>query len=188
MRSKIIVLTLLMLSGGFAVHAQMVAAKTNMLYGVGTLTPNLGVEIGLNEKSSLDLSAGLNLWNLDEEKKWIHFLFQPEYRYWTCEKFNGHFYGIHGIFARYNVGGIKIPTLFEKDLRYEGYAYGGGISYGYHWMLSPAFGVEFNIGVGVAYLTYDSFNCMKCGDLQENASKFYFGPTKAGISLTYIIK
>ena len=73
--------------------AQKVAVKTNLLYG-GTATPNLQLEFGLSKKSTLDVGAGLNWFDFSDNKKFKHLLVQPEYRYWFCESFNGHFLGL----------------------------------------------------------------------------------------------
>ena len=189
---------MLLLCLGFTVQAQKVAVKTNLLYGAGTLTPNLGLELGLGKRTTLDLSAGYNPWNREgsdtDNKKWVHFLVQPEFRYWLCERFNGHFFGVHGLYGQYNVGSIEIPSLFggdplmDKAFRYEGSAYGGGLSYGYNWMWSKRWGMEFTVGVGAVHFEYDKHDCEKCGDQISKGSKTYFGPTKAGISLVFLIK
>ena len=68
--------------------AQKVAIKTNLLYGA-TTTPNLQLEFGLGKKSTLDVGAGLNWFDYNDNKKFKHLLVQPEYRYWFCESFNG---------------------------------------------------------------------------------------------------
>ena len=188
----------LLLACGWSLHAQKMAVKTNLLYGAGTLTPNLGVEFGLGKRTTLDISGGYNPWNLDgtptDNKKWVHYLVQPEFRYWLCERFNGHFFGVHGLFGEYNVGGIEIPSLFggdalmDKNFRYDGTVYGGGLSYGYNWMWSKRWGMEFTLGIGAAYFEYDKYGCDMCADQVGTGSKFYFGPTKAGISLVFLIK
>ncbi len=175
------------------VHGQgTVAVKTNLLYGAGTLTPNLGAEVGLGRRTTLDLSVGYNPWNLhgsaDDNRKLVHLLVEPELRYWLCERFNGHFFGAHALFAHYNVGGYDVPLLFERQYRYEGHAYGGGVSYGYHWMWSARFGVEFELGAGVAQMRYYKYDCPKCGRYAGTYNKTYFGPTKAGITLIFMIK
>ncbi len=174
------------------VQSQDIAVKTNLLYGAGTLTPNLGVEWGIGKKETLDLSAGYNPWNLNgsyqNNRKLVHLLIEPELRYWTCQRFNGHFFGIHGLYSRYNIGGYDIPGLFDADYRYQGDAIGGGLSYGYHWALSKHWGMEFNIGLGAVWMTYDKYDCPKCGDKVGKFHNTYLGPTKAGISLIYIIK
>ena len=87
-------------------YAQKVAVKTNLLYDA-TTTMNLGLEIGLGKKWSLDLSGNYNPWKFDDETRLRHWGVQPELRYWLCEKFNGHFLGLHGHYAKYNVGGMS---------------------------------------------------------------------------------
>lgn len=187
-----ILLMLVCLGSIASARAQQVAVKTNLLYGAGTLTPNLGVEIGLGKRTTLDLRGSYNPWNLKgsetDNKKLVHWIVQPEFRYWLCQKFNGHFFGVHALYAQYNVGGHDVPMLFDKEFRYEGNAIGGGISYGYHLMLGKRWGAEFNAGVGVAAMKYDKYDCPKCGDKVGTFDKTYFGPTKAGITLIYLIK
>ena len=172
------------------------AVKINLLYGLGTLTPNLGFEIGLGGRSTLNLTGSYNPWKLDDtsgdNKKLAHWLASAEYRFWTCQRFNGHFIGVHGFYGEYNIAGRKIPMLFEKNsdqYRYKGNIIGAGVSYGYHWMIGKNWNVEFNLGVGYGYMTYDKFQCPRCGDkLESDVKRNYFGVTKAGISLVYMIK
>lgn len=71
-------------------HLPAFAIKTNALYWA-TTTPNLGFEIGLSDKFTLDLSGNYNPWTFSDSKKLKHWLVQPELRFWTCERFNGHF-------------------------------------------------------------------------------------------------
>lgn len=168
-----------------------VSIKTNLLYAA-TLTPNLGIEFGLGKKATLELSGGNNRWKRDgdedDNKKLVHWTIKTEARYWLCERFNGHFFGAHLFYSKYNIGGYKIPMLFDKEYRYEGDAFGAGVSYGYHWMWSKRWGMEFNLGVGVASLDYKKKDCEKCGSTVGDYKKTYFGPTSAGIKLMFIIK
>jgi hypothetical protein len=132
-----------------------------------------------------------NPWSFSGNKKLKHFLIQPELRYWSCEPFNGHFWGIHAGYARYNIGGIKLPFFPEQKLettRYQGNLYGVGLSYGYQWILSPRWNFEATIGLGYAYLDYTAYKCQSCGNELYNKDKHYLGPTKMGLSLIYIIK
>lgn len=166
------------------------AIKTNLLYW-STLTPNIAIEFGLGNRTSLDLTASYNPWNLKgdyvDNKKIVHWIIRPEFRYWLCERFNGHFFGLHAFYWQYNVGGNEIPMMFEKDYRYEGNAFGAGISYGYHLALAKRWGLEFNIGAGVAFMDYTKKDCIKCGQEVGQYKKNYFGPTSAGIKLVFMI-
>ena len=50
------------------VKAQDVAIKTNLLYDA-TATVNVGVEVGVAPKWTIDISGNLNAWNIDEDTK-----------------------------------------------------------------------------------------------------------------------
>lgn len=173
------------------VSAQKIAIKTNLLYDV-TTTMNLGVEIGLADRWTLDVSANYNPWTLNKEsnRKIKHYLVQPEARYWLCEKFNGHFFGLNAGFSQYNIGATKIPFVKNSDkYRYEGWATGVGLSYGYSMILGGKWNMEFTVGAGLVYTRYDKYNCVNCGKrIENNVSKTFFAPTKLGITLIYMIK
>lgn len=173
--------------------AQKVAVKTNLLYDA-TSTINLGAEFGLAPKWTLDVSANYNPWTFSKNKKWQHWLVQPEARYWFCNKMMGHFVGFHLIGGSYNVGNINadfkfLGTNFSKlkDYRYEGWFVGAGIAYGYTWALSKHWNFEAEIGVGYTYSQSDQFECAECGEkLDDNKPHNYVGPTKAALNLVYV--
>lgn len=169
------------------------AVKTNLLYAAATLTPNLAVEFGLGRRSTVELSGSWNQWNRkgdrESNKKLNHYIIRPEYRYWLCERFTGHFVGADLFFGQYNIGQYDVPLIgFKKERRYEGYGWGGGIVYGYHLPFGKRWGLEFHLGVGVAQLEYDEYDCTVCVREYEKKSKTYVGPTRAGISLVFMIK
>ena len=136
---KFVLLLLLgtMLGAGSAV-AQKVAVKTNIPYWA-TTTPNLGFEFGLGARTTLDISGGYNFWTLNREanRKIKHFVVMPEVRWWLCERFNGHFFGLHAGYTEYNISNVRIPfrPASSKDHRYQGWGAGVGISYGYSWII-----------------------------------------------------
>jgi hypothetical protein len=150
------------------------------------------VETVAGKKGTFNFTAGYNPWRLngngENNRKLVHLRLEPEYRYWLWERFNGHFLGVNAFYASYNISGRNVPFLFDEEYRYDGLAYGMGISYGFHWMINAAWGVETYVGVGAARLSYDRFDCLKCSIFLNHTNETYFGPTKAGISLIYIIK
>ena len=94
MVKRIVCTVLAGLGLGAAAYSQQIAVKTNGLYWL-TTTPNVGVEVALNNKFTFDLSAAYNPWTFKDDKKMKFWLIQPEARYWLCEKFEGHFVGVH---------------------------------------------------------------------------------------------
>lgn len=177
MKKIIILIGACLLGNVTGTFAQNVDVKTNALYWFAT-TPNLGVEVALSNKVTLDISGAYNPWTFRNDKKMHFWLIQPEARYWLCEKFEGHFIGIHAHAAQY-FGGFS-----EK--RYDGYLAGGGFTYGYNWILSPHWNLEAAIGVGYARLWYKQSPRIPCIKCYKNMHKNYFGPTKASLSFVYL--
>ncbi|MBF0647208.1 DUF3575 domain-containing protein [Dysgonomonas sp. GY75] len=164
-----------------------ITVNSNLLYDV-TTNLNLGVEIRTGDRYTLKLPVTYNPWEYGTNKLYRFILVQPEFRRWLCESFNGHFFGIHALYAHYDIGGIGIPYSGMKGYRYQGDAYGAGISYGYQFYLSPRWNLELSAGIGYAYLDYDKYECRECVKYAGHLQKNYWGPTQAGITLIYIIK
>lgn len=172
-------------------QAQKVAVKTNLVSD-GLLSPNLGLEIGLAPKWTLNASGQLNLWSADGHK-WRHWLVQPEARYWLCHRFQGHFLGVHAIGGEFNFGNLDLPVKFLgsdfhklKNERYEGWGVGAGIGYGYDWIINRHWNLEAEIGIGWIHARYDAYPCAFCGTKLGSGHHNYFGPTKVAINLEYL--
>ncbi len=181
--------------------AQKVAVKTNTLYWA-TTTPNIGFEFAMAPRWTFEIAGGYNPWILNKENnvKAKHFLVTPEFRYWFCESFLGHFIGINGNYTMFNVSGILIPEVFYKEesngyfldqlqhARSQGWAVGAGLTYGYSCPISRRWNLEFTLGLGWWYTEYDRFESRTCGLFQESMAKHAFGPTDLGLSFVYLIK
>ncbi|MGI6862092.1 DUF3575 domain-containing protein [Bacteroides sp. KG156] len=175
-----------------AVKGQNVALKTNLLYDA-TATFNLGVEFGVAPKWTIDLSGNYNPFTFSHSRKWKHWLVQPEARYWFCDRFAGHFIGFHALGGQYNFANLKNDVrLFGTDFsqltdhRLQGWFAGGGVAYGYSWVLGRRWNLELEIGLGYVYTKYDKFKCEGCGKRVETGkTHHYFGPTKAAINMVY---
>lgn len=166
------------------------AVKTNLLYDAAA-TFSLGFETRLSERYTLDVSGSWNPWTFSSNRKFKHIAFQPELRYWIYEPFNGHFLGIHPTYVNFNAGNLNLPLdIFPglNDYRYRGNAYGLGFSYGYQWILSPRWNLEASFGFGYLYTDYNKYECHTCSKQVGEGYKHYFGPTKAALSVIYIIR
>lgn len=196
-------------------NSQNFAIKSNVLYDA-TTTLNLGVEFGLADQWTLDVSGNYNPWSFartdknsagvmrEYNAKLKHWVIQPEVRWWTCEKFNGHFFGLHAHYGQFNVGGLTfLPNSWangwkDKDgvhhedglqnKRFEGWGAGTGLAYGYHWILSNRFSFEFSLGGGYAYLEYDKYPLESCGEKESQKYMHYFGLTKLGVTAVFMLK
>lgn len=164
--------------------------KTNLLYAA-TSTLNIGGEFRINDKRTWTLPIGYNPWTFSENKKLKHWIIQPELRFWSCEAFNGFYWGVHAHGGEFNVGGLKLPFgMFPtlQDHRYQGYFYGGGLGLGYQWILHDRWNLELGIGAGYTRFEYDKYRCEHCGEKIKTGSRNYFGPDRIALSLIYIIR
>jgi len=201
-------------------HAQKLAVKMNGL-GLGTFagfgqwspTPNLGVEVALWPKWTLDIDGFWNPFKYSENKFTKFWAVQPELRYWFCSKFNGHFLGLHGQYVDYERFGMR-------KFVYEGKFYGAGLSYGYSLALGHRWKLEGNIGFGWNDVTHDKKwfrldpnnpnpspkdqlwkvygpkygNIVFANEMEQQVPypvaihKNYWGVTRAGLSLIFVIR
>lgn len=183
------------------ITAQTMAVKHNIAYDA-LLTPNLSAEVKLSKQFTFDTQLGANFFFYTNEathsdyttKKMSHWMVQPELRFWTCEVFNGWFFGAHLLGGQMNVGQTDIPFVRQnkdhvmKHNRYEGYFYGGGLSVGYQFYLTRRLNLELAVGAGYARIRYDKFPAECCGRKTGEGWADYIGPTKAALSLVYFLK
>lgn len=189
---RLCAVVMLLVVGAQRADAQHVAIKTNLLYDA-TGTVNLGTEIALAPRWTLDMSSSFNDWKMYNGREWKHFLTQPEARYWFCNRFAGHFIAMHAHYGRYNMGNIKngikfLGTNFEAltDNRLDGWLLGAGVGYGYAVVLGRHFNLEFELGVGYAYMEYDKYRWKTDELLSRHDNHHYVGITKLNIGLSYI--
>lgn len=176
--------------------AQDFSIKTNIAHNAAGIV-NLGIEAPFrNDRWSMDVSGALNAWHAwgERDTKYKHYIVQPEFRYWLCNRFSGHYIGFHVHGGQYNVGNIQnnfssFGTDFSNlsDRRYQGWFAGAGFSYGYALPLDRNWNLEFGIGAGYSYTCSDVFECQDCGkQLAHNQPHHYFGITKISIGIVYL--
>lgn len=188
-------MSLVLLAVG-VVRAQKFGIKNNLLFD-GAMVPNLGAEVGLGKKTTLDGNFSINPFTHNHvNRKYKIWIAQPELRFWSCERFNGFFWGIHAHGGEFNFGRVYNPFIVnpsnskeeQMNHRYEGYFYGAGLSLGYQWVLSKRWNFELSLGVGWAHLVFDKFDCAQCGNKIKSSEADFVGPTKATMSFIYMIK
>ena len=174
-----------------AAKGQSFALKTNLLYGA-TATANFGVEIALCKKFTLDIAGNYNAWNVLDGQQWHHIMVQPELRLWLCDRFNRHFFGLHALGGQHDVYGLNLPSDLApslKDNNFRGVFAGGGLSYGYQWILGKRWLLEATLGVGYLYIRSDRYENPE-SDIKLNEKPvegYYVRPTKLGLSIAFLI-
>ena len=166
-------------------NAQQVAVKTNALMWT-MLTPNLGCEVVLGNRGSLDISAFGHYKPYGVDSK--IFAVQPEYRYW----FSGRpmireFVGVSTMVVGYD---MKI-----KNQVYDGYAASAGLIGGYAFLLGEKWRLELCGGISLLFFSqkqyykddnYDDYFIEQVPSANSWGYKIF--PAKLGVTFTYIIK
>lgn len=161
--------------------------KSNLIYDAST-SLSLGVEFGWGRRWSVDLSGSYNPWTFSDGRKWKHWLVQPEWRFWTRRRQQGHFVGVHLLGGVYNLNRMYLPFRAfpaTNESRFEGWGAGVGLTYGYRWNFNDRWGMEGQLGFGYIYSEYDRFCPVNCGVRLASGAHNYVGPTKIALNLIY---
>ena len=103
---------------------------------------------------------------------------------------SGHHLGLYGqcftydfaIKGRGQIGGDSESSLWDKA------NYAGGIEYGYSLPIAEKLNLDFSIGVGYLGGEYKEYTYEdNCYVWQVTKGRHWFGPTKAGVSLVWLI-
>ena len=167
------------------------ALKTNLVHDAAA-SVNLALEYSFSPHWSVELSASANMWDLPGGFSLKHALAQPELRYWFCDRFSGWFIDAHAIGGwTPGIGGFwdfsqyysKFPNLKTFMLK-DAIMMGGGIGFGYDYVLSRHWNLELELGIGYLYVRGDEYD----NDvLLLKGSQFdYIGPTRLGITFCYL--
>lgn len=170
-------LFLLLQLNGTVVRAQFYSVKANLL-GWATTNMNIEPSMTLSRKLSLHAPLTYNPFVFKNNKRMQNLTFQPGIRYWFLESYARGFVGINGIASAYHFTG--------KKYRYEGMAYGLGLSYGYAQPLSPRWNFELETGWGLVWADYTKYTCKECGKKIGKEVNWYLVPTKASLSIVYL--
>lgn len=187
MKRFLIITVIAFIASAGSASAQKFGVKTNALY-LSTSTPNIGMELAVAPRWTVELEGGYNPWTLDVAKnmKIKHWLVSPEVRYWFCNSFQGTFMGLNANYTQFNIGALPVNGL--EEARIEGWAAGSGLTFGYAFPIARLWNLELTCGLGLWYTAYDQYESRKCGLFQQTVEKFAFAPTTLGISFVYMIK
>lgn len=169
--------------------------KTNMLFDA-LAVPNLGVEFYLGKNISIAAQWMYGWWdNRPKNYWWRIYGGELDLRWWfgrqAHEKpLTGHHFGVYGGVVTYDfelgktgyMGGLPGKTLWDRC------NYQAGVEYGYSLPVTKRLNIDFTIGIGYfggKYIVYEPNG--KCYEWQETRMRNWFGPTKAEVSLVWLI-
>ena len=174
--------------------AQNVWLKTN-LAGWGMLVQNMAIEVTLASRFTLSVPVYYSSLNYFHRNiKFRGFGLQPEVRYYPQTATDCRlqpYIGVHASFAYYNyaLGG---------DYRYQDHDKrrplgGGGLHFGVrlpfrHEGHDTRWGMEAQIGIGVAFMQTDKFENTTNGQRTDSYDHTYFGIDNLAVTLYYALR
>lgn len=169
--------------------------KTNMLYDV-LLVPNIGAEFYLGKGWSVAANGMYAWWsNNDKHRYWRIYGGEIAVRKWfgkaAAEKpLTGHHIGVYGQVLTFDIelggkgymGGKPGGSMMDKLHWYA------GVEYGYSLPIARRLNIDFTLGVGYGGGTYYEYKPIDDHYVwQATKERKWFGPTKAEISLVWLI-
>lgn len=169
--------------------------KTNMLYDL-LAVPNIGAEFYLGKNISIVGNWMYGWWKNDPSSfYWRIYGGDLALRWWFGKEahekpLTGHHLGIYGSLLTWDfelggrgyMGGVPRGAIWDKCNHFF------GVEYGYSLPIARRWNIDFNIGIGYwggVYQVYDPVD--NCYVYRETRRMHYVGPTKAEVSLVWLI-
>lgn len=171
------------------------SVKTNMLYDA-LAVPNIGLEFYLGKNWSVAGNWMYGWWDTNKKHRyWRTYGGDLAIRKWFGKKANekpltGHHLGIYGQMFTYDfewggkgyMGGQPGGTLWDE------LNYAAGVEYGYSLPVAKRLNIDFTIGLGYWGGKYYEYTPMDGHYVwQATKNRHWFGPTKAEISLVWLL-
>lgn len=163
------------------------ALKTNMLYDAA-LVPNIGVEFYLGKGWTIGGNWMYAWWNSDRKHNyWRIYGGDLNVRKYFGKRakekpLTGHHLGVYGGIVTYDF------ELGGKGYLGDRWSYHAGIEYGYSLPVAKRLNIDFGIGIGYLGGEYKEYKPIDNHYVwQATKQRHWFGPTKAEISLVWLI-
>ena len=171
------------------------ALKTNLLYDVA-LVPNMGAEFYVGKNWSVGANWMYAWWKNDHAGKYWRIYGGDIYaRRWFGKKaeekpLTGHHVGVYAQMLTYDfclgnrgyMGGTPGGNFWDKA------SWAAGIEYGYSHPISRRLNLDFTIGIGYLQGKYHEYIPEDdCYVWQTTKNRKWFGPTKAEVSLVWLL-
>ncbi len=162
---------------------------TNMLYDAA-LVPNIGVGMSVTDRITVMADWMCAWWsNRDKRRYWRIYGGDIEARYRIGKRSGhsplaGHHVGVYCSMACYDfqTGRNHKGVLSDK------YNYAMGVSYTYSMPVATRLNIDFSLGIGYLWGTYKKHIPIDDCDVWLSTHKMgWFGPTRAGVSLVWLI-
>lgn len=164
-----------------------VSLKTNGLYDL-LLIPSVGAEVWLGRMMSVNANWSYAWWSKNRRHNyWRYYGGDIAVRRWFGRKaaekpLTGHHLGLYAQILTYDF------ELGGKGYMGNKYNYGGGVEYGFSLPMARRFNIDFTVGVGYLGGEYYEYTPIDGHYVwQATKRRRWFGPTKAEVSLVWLI-
>ena len=164
-----------------------VSLKTNALYDL-LLIPSVGAEVWLGRMMSVNANWSYAWWSKNRRHNyWRYYGGDIALRRWFGRKaaekpLTGHHIGLYAQIMTYDF------ELGGKGYMGNKYNYGGGVEYGFSLPMARRFNIDFTVGVGYLGGEYYEYTPIDGHYVwQATKQRRWFGPTKAEVSLVWLI-
>lgn len=161
--------------------------KTNALYDL-LLIPSVGAEVWLGRMMSVNANWSYAWWSKNRRHNyWRYYGGDIAVRRWFGRKaaekpLTGHHIGLYAQIMTYDF------ELGGKGYMGNKYNYGGGVEYGFSLPMARRFNIDFTVGVGYLGGEYYEYTPIDGHYVwQATKQRRWFGPTKAEVSLVWLI-
>lgn len=181
MKRLLIVLSFLLVTA-FTGRAQIVSVQTNVLDYAALGTLNLQAQVSFAQNYSVFVDGRINPWkfgNAEDPMQLAHKKLSAGLRFWPWYVYSGWWVGASvqwSDFTRRKI--FKLPNVVAKN------GVGGGLSFGYSFMLHK--NLNLDLGAGVCVTRYSSY---VVNDIPDNkGSQTFVEPDFLSVSLVYVFK
>ncbi len=163
--------------------AQDLSVSTNVMDYVNFGTLNVEASYGLARHWTLYAGAKYNPFRFDEGED-MKLNKQRSVsvgtRYWPWHIFSGWWISGAMRYQEYSFGGMTSPQTSEGD------RYGGTLSGGYTYMVTPHFNLDFGLGMWAGYDVYTTYACQRCGRELDSGGRYFILPADIMLALTFV--
>ncbi len=99
------------------------------------------------------------------------------------------------VFLLCSAGAFSQKVALKNNLAYDALKtpnlsleFSMGRKWTLQWVLSNRFNIEASLGIGYVHARYDKYKCTTCGQKLGKGDADYIGPTRAAISIIYMLK
>lgn len=167
-------------------NAQEISVSTNALGYLNFGTINVEVSAGVSRHWTVNVNAKYNPFTFPgkdgvaDQMQSRQRTLAVGSRYWPWHIFSGWWIEGKGQYQEFNQGGLT-----EAETR-EGDRFGGGLTGGYTYMISPHFNLEAGAGIWAGHETYTVYACPECGRKVDGGEKTFFMANDVILGLVYV--